>query len=172
MLNWTLKMIMMVPFLMSYFWPLWVFIAAHGLSLAAQASLHSGFSCFRAQALVQGGRRCNTGSVVVAHRLSCLTACEIFIPGPGTEPLSPALASRFLTSGPPGKFHDGKFFLLCILPQKNPQNPQNKMLPLFWPQERDDRTQFPVSLFVANLGAVVAPVSDSISCLCPEFVVW
>ena len=68
-------------------------------------------------------------------QLSCLTACEIFIPGPGTEPLSPALASRFLTSGPPGKFHDGKFFLLCILPQKIHKTQKTKCCPSSGPRK-------------------------------------
>ena len=40
-LNWTLKMVMMVHFLVSYVWLLWVFFAAHVPSLAAQASLAS-----------------------------------------------------------------------------------------------------------------------------------
>ena len=39
--------------------------------------------------------------MVLAHRLSCPVACEI--PGPGIEPVSPALAGEFLTTGPPGK---------------------------------------------------------------------
>ena len=30
-------------------------------------------------------------------------ACGILIPGPGIEPMFPALAGRFLTTGPPGK---------------------------------------------------------------------
>ena len=33
----------------------------------------------------------STGSVVVACRLSCSTACGILVPQPGTEPLTPAL---------------------------------------------------------------------------------
>ena len=44
----------------------------------------------------------NLGSVVVAHGLSCSAACEIF-PGPGLEPVSPALAGGFLITVPPGK---------------------------------------------------------------------
>ena len=38
------------------------------------------------------------------HRLRCPEACEIF-PDPclGIETMSPALASGFLTTGPPGK---------------------------------------------------------------------
>ena len=35
--------------------------------------------------------------------LSCPEACEILVPQPGIEPLSPALEGRFLTTGPPGK---------------------------------------------------------------------
>ena len=43
-----------------------------------------------------------SGSVVVAHGLSCSEACGIF-PGPGIEPVTPALAGRFFTTEPPGK---------------------------------------------------------------------
>ena len=46
--------------------------------------------------------RC-VSSVVVAHGLSCPTACGILVPQPGIEPASPSLAGRFLTTGPPGK---------------------------------------------------------------------
>ena len=42
-------------------------------------------------------------SVIVALRLSCSEACGILVPKPGIKPLSPALAGRFLTTGPPGK---------------------------------------------------------------------
>ena len=41
-------------------------------------------------------------SVVVAHRLNCSTACGI-LPGPGIKPVSPVLASEFLTTGLPVK---------------------------------------------------------------------
>ena len=65
----------------------WVFIAVHGLSLVAGASLHcsvrashcGGFSCCRAWAL---GTR---ASVVVAHGSSCSAACGIF-PDQGSNP--------------------------------------------------------------------------------------
>ena len=40
---------------------------------------------------------------VVDCRLSCPEACEIVVPQPGTEPMSPALEGGFLTTGPPGK---------------------------------------------------------------------
>ena len=38
----------------------------------------------------------------MVHRLSCSVACGIF-PGPGLEPVSPALAGGFLTTVPAGK---------------------------------------------------------------------
>ena len=36
-------------------------------------------------------------------KVSCLVACGVLVPWPGTEPVSPALKGRFLTTGPPGK---------------------------------------------------------------------
>ena len=47
-----------------------------------------------------------TGSVVVVHRLSCSAVCEI-LPGPGIEPVCPALAGGLFTTQPPGKPLDG-----------------------------------------------------------------
>ena len=41
-------------------------------------------------------------SVVVAHGLSCPTACGILVPRAGIEPMSSALAGRCLTTGPQG----------------------------------------------------------------------
>ena len=51
------------------------------------------------------------GSVVVAHGLSCSTACGI-LPGPGIEPMSPALAGEFLISGPTGKLPSICFYFI------------------------------------------------------------
>ena len=45
--------------------------------------------------------------VVVARRLSCPKAYGTFIPQPGIEPISPTLQGRFITTGPPGKYHGG-----------------------------------------------------------------
>ena len=42
------------------------------------------------------------GSIVVVPRRSCPVVCG-YLPGPGIEPMSPALTDGFLTSGPPGK---------------------------------------------------------------------
>ena len=89
------------------------------LCCGARASRCGGFSCCRARAL--GART----SVVVAHGLrSCdlralehrLSSCGARayllrgmwdLPGPGVEPVSPALASGFLTTVPPGKSLQG-----------------------------------------------------------------
>ena len=42
------------------------------------------------------------GFRVMVHKLSCSLA-HVNLPGPGIEPVSPALAGRFLSSVPPGK---------------------------------------------------------------------
>ena len=49
--------------------------------------------------------RCGTGTLVLAGGLSCSVSCGIFVPWPGIEPGSPALQSRFLTTGSPWKSH-------------------------------------------------------------------
>ena len=61
--------------------------------------------------LVAGNRDCSCRVVVyevliavaslVADRLSCLMVCDL--PGPRIEPMSPALAGEFLTTGLPRK---------------------------------------------------------------------
>ena len=45
----------------------------------------------------------HVGSVVVAHGLSCPTACEILVPQLGIKLASPAFQDGFYTTGPPGK---------------------------------------------------------------------
>ena len=47
------------------------------------------------------------GSVVAACGISCPADCGISVSLPGTEPTSPALQGRFLTTGPPGKSQGG-----------------------------------------------------------------
>ena len=42
-------------------------------------------------------------SLVVAFGLSCSGACGSLVPQQGMEPMSPALQSRFLTTGPSRK---------------------------------------------------------------------
>ena len=45
------------------------------------------------------------GSQALERRLSCSAGTEAHLPGPGIEPVSPALAGGFLTTRPPGKSH-------------------------------------------------------------------
>ena len=74
-------------------------MAAVGLRCCVRDSHCSGFSCCRAWTLDA------QASVVVAHGLKLL--CGTWdLPGPGIEPLSPALAGGFLTTVPPGKSQD------------------------------------------------------------------
>ena len=112
-----------------YFWLCWVFIAACGLSLAAASRGYSplwctGFSLWWPLSVSEHGLQVHgpqqlwcTGfssygtqaSAVVAHRLhSCGARAQPLHgmwnpPGPGLKPVSPALASGFLTTAPPGK---------------------------------------------------------------------
>ena len=68
-----------------------------------------GFSGCRAQALraqasvVKIAEYKRMDSAIVAHRFSCPKTCRILVPGPGIEPMSPALQGEFLTTGPQGK---------------------------------------------------------------------
>ena len=53
------------------------------------------------------------GSRAIERRLSSCGAQVLrgmwYLPGPGLEPVSPALAGRFLTTAPPGKFQEKNF---------------------------------------------------------------
>ena len=88
------------------------------LRCGARASCCRGFSCCGTWAL--GAQ----ASVVVAHGLqarrlsSCGARAQLLhgmwdLPGPGLEPVSPALAGRFLTTAPPGK-PQGVFLMLLF----------------------------------------------------------
>ena len=84
----------------------WVFIATCGLSLVVASGDYSLVAVRRlliavaylvAEHRLQGVQ----ASVVVVHGLACPMACGIF---PGQDRThTPALAGRFLTTGPPGK---------------------------------------------------------------------
>ena len=86
-----------------------------GLCWGAQASHCSGFSCCRTQAVgvlasvVAEGWRSNCGSRALGHWLSsCHMQAELLLtmwklPGPGVEPMTPALAGGLSTTRPPGK---------------------------------------------------------------------
>ena len=75
---------------------------------SVQASHCSGFSCCKARALGHMGiSSCN--SQAPEHRLSSYGACAWLLrgmwvlPGPGLEPMTPALAGRLFTTEPSGK---------------------------------------------------------------------
>ena len=101
-----------------YFWLHWVFVTARGLSLVAASGGYSSLWCagFSLQWLLllwsTGFRRTgfsSCGSQALEHRLSSCDAqasllCSMwYLPRPGLEPMSPALAGRFSTTAPPGK---------------------------------------------------------------------
>ena len=71
-----------------------------GISLSSSVSLCLVLVAAHGLLALAAGR---LGSVVGTRELSCPTACGIFVPGPGIEPVSPALKGRYLTSRPPGK---------------------------------------------------------------------
>ena len=85
------------------------------LRCGVQTSHCGGFSCSGAQALspwasvVVACRLSSCGSWALERRLSiCGAQAQLLhgmwdLPGPGIEPVSPALAGRFLTTAPPGK---------------------------------------------------------------------
>ena len=71
------------------FWLCWFFVSVRGLSLLAASGGHSSSQCVglwlsRPLLLQSTGSR-RTGSVVVAHMLSCSAACGIF-PDQGSNP--------------------------------------------------------------------------------------
>ena len=100
------------------FWLRWVFVAERGLSLVAVSGGYSSLRCagFSSQWLLllwsTGSRVCRlqqlwlTGSRVQARQLwhtGLVAPRHSGSSGPGLEPVSPALAGRFLTTAPPGK---------------------------------------------------------------------
>ena len=87
-------------------------VASGGYSCGARASHCSGFSSCGARALgsrasvvvARGLSSC--GSQALEHRLSSCGAQAYLLrgdPGPGLEPVSPALAGGFSSTAPPGK---------------------------------------------------------------------
>ena len=96
-------------FLFIYFWLCWVFVAACRLSLVAASggypslwwllllwstgSRHAGFHSCGSQALECWLRSCGARTSLLRGMWD--------LPGPGLEPVSPALAGRFLTTAPP-----------------------------------------------------------------------
>ena len=107
-------------FYLFIYWLHWVFVVARGLSLVAASGGYSllryaGFSLrwllwLRSTGSRHAGFR-SCGSRALDCRLSsCGAQAQLLhgmwdLPWPGLEPLSPALAGGFLTTGPPGKSH-------------------------------------------------------------------
>ena len=100
------------------FWLCWVFVAVRGLSLVAFSSCHEqgllfvavrGLLTAVASLVAEHGLQSAQASVDVARGLSsCGVRAQLLrgmwdLPGPGLEPVSPALAGGFLTTAPPGK---------------------------------------------------------------------
>ena len=115
------------------FWLCWVFVAARGLSLVVASRGYSslrcaGFSLWWLLLLRSTGSRCtgfsSCGSRALERRLSsCGAWAQLLhgmwdLPGPGLEPVSPALAGRFLTTVPPGKPPSCTFYSFFIFPLK------------------------------------------------------
>ena len=101
-------------YLFIYFWLHWVFVAARGLSLVAESRGYSSLQCAgfslwwllllrstgsRARSLQQLRYAGFSSGGVWAQLL-----CGMWdLPGPGIEPVCPALTGGFLTTAPPGK---------------------------------------------------------------------
>ena len=107
-----------IVLILSSFWLCWVFVAAPRLSLVAVSGGCSSLGCvgFSLQWLLllrsTGSRHAgfsSCGSRALEHRLSSCGAwayllCGMWdLPGPGIEPVSPAVAGGFLTTEPTGK---------------------------------------------------------------------
>ena len=111
-LSWTFALVIHTILFVVVALSLCCYVSAFS-SCGSWASRCSGFSCCRAQA------PSTSASVVSAHRLSAALGPQSSgsvvvahvprgmwnLPGPGIEPMSPALAGRFLSTAPPGKSH-------------------------------------------------------------------
>ena len=98
-------------YLFTYIWLHGAFLVAHVLSLLVECRLLIvAASLWRAWALEHVGSS-SCGSQALEYKLSsCGTLAQLphgmwNLPRPGIKPVSPALAGRFLTTGPPAKSH-------------------------------------------------------------------
>ena len=94
-----------IYFLFIYSWLCWVFTAARRLSLVVVSGGYSLLQCsgfsLRWLLLWSSGSRC-AGFSSCGAQASLL--CSMWdLPGPGLEPVSPALVGGLLTTVPPGK---------------------------------------------------------------------
>ena len=111
-------------YLFIYFWLRWVFVAVQGLSVVSASRGYSLLQCmgFSLRWLLL---LWSIGSRLMGFS-SCGTQAQLLcsmwdLPGTGLEPVSPALAGRFLTTAPPGKPFPLflSFYMKCV---KNIQN--------------------------------------------------
>ena len=107
-----------IYFNLFYFWLCWVFIAVHGLSLVAVSGGYSllqcaGFSLWWLLLLQSMGSRC-TGLSSCGMQAWLLRGMWD-LPGPGLEPVSPALAGGFLTTASPGKPYFWAFYSVLLI---------------------------------------------------------
>ena len=107
--NFLFLSILFLNVLFINFWLYWIFVATRGFSLVAVSMGYSlvvmcgllpfgrfGFSCCKAQAPGCSLSSCGTQASLLLRMWN--------LPAPEVKHMSPALAGRFLTSGPPGKF--------------------------------------------------------------------
>ena len=123
----------------------WVFVAVHGLSLFAASrgysllqclgfsfrwllllwsvdSRHVGFSSCGSRALECRPSSCGTWALLL---------CGMWdLPGPGLEPVSPAMAGGFLTTAPPGKFRVISSCSYCHLQYLTPPQEMTAAVPI------------------------------------------
>ena len=104
-------------YLFIYFWLCWVFVSVPGLSPVVVSGAHSssrcvGLSLSRPLPLWSTGSR-RAGSVVVAHCLSCSTACGIF-PEKGSNPCVPCIGRQILNHCTTREAPLGLFFILLF----------------------------------------------------------
>ena len=116
-----------------YFWLCWALTAAHGLSLVAVSGGYSllqytGFSLWWLLLLWStGSRHMGFSSCGLSHcslqvldcwLSSCGTQAQLLhsmwnLPRPGIKPVSPAQASEFLTTRPPGNLFSFIIIIFC-----------------------------------------------------------
>ena len=95
---------------LSVFWLHWAFSAKHGHSLVEVSGSYAGFSLRWLFTLQSTGSRrvgCSSGACWLSRCGTCglLPRGMWALPGPGIDPMAPALAGRFLTTEPPGKLY-------------------------------------------------------------------
>ena len=102
-----------------YFWLCWVPVAVHGPPLAAVSGGHSSPRCAGLSLLwplpLRSTGFSSCGLRALERRLSSCGAWAQLLrgmwdpPGPGPEPMTPALAAGFSTTAPPGKPRENNF---------------------------------------------------------------